>query len=93
MPTVWATSLRRLRDGRLYPRAIAGPVSSGRVTEQDTIAFVAGLKGVKVHTAAERDGSPESAWGDSFFTVEGQRMPFAIVVVSNYPGVRRSLRS
>lgn len=56
------------------------------MTEQEIIAFVAGFDGVNVHTAAEGDGSPESAWGDSFFTVEGQRMPFATLVVSNYPG-------
>jgi hypothetical protein len=56
------------------------------VTEQEIIAFVEGLDGVEVQTAAEGDGSPESAWGDSFFTVEGQQMPFATVVVSNYPG-------
>lgn len=56
------------------------------VTEQEIISFVAGLDGVRVHTAAPGDGSPESAWADSFFVVEDQKMPFATLVVSNYPG-------
>jgi hypothetical protein len=56
------------------------------VTEAEIIAFVATLGGVSVQTASEGDGSPESAWGDSFFTIPGQQMPFATLVASNYPG-------
>lgn len=56
------------------------------MTEQEIITLVARFDGVVVQTAAEGDGSPEGAWGDSFFTFDGQQMPFATVVASNYPG-------
>jgi hypothetical protein len=37
------------------------------MTQDEVIAFVAALPGVVVQTAAPGDGSPEIAWGDSFF--------------------------
>ncbi|HEU5003620.1 MAG TPA: DUF6194 family protein [Actinomycetota bacterium] len=63
------------------------------MTEAEILAFVGGLPGVVVQTAREGDGSPEAAWGDSFFFFdpsgalpENQRMPFATIVTSDYPG-------
>lgn len=37
------------------------------MTEDDVLGFVSGMDGVATQTAAEGDGSPEVAWGDSFF--------------------------
>jgi hypothetical protein len=36
------------------------------MTQDEVIAYVAGLAGV-VQTAVSGDGSPEIAWGDSFY--------------------------
>ena len=60
--------------------------------EQAVLDLLRGLPGVRVHTAGPGDGSPESAWGDSFATYDpdgtapATRQPFATVVVSDYPG-------
>lgn len=53
------------------------------------------LDGVHVQTAAEGDGSPDIAWGDSFVYVSptGEvpaRQPFATVVTKDHPGDDRS---
>ncbi len=57
------------------------------MTEQEIIAFAAGLPDVYAMTADEASGAPEAAWGDSFFYYGGERqMPFATIVVSDYPG-------
>ena len=62
------------------------------MTEADVIAFVAALPGVAAQTAAEGDGSPEIAWGDSFFFYDpdddpdDRRFPFATIVTKDYPG-------
>ncbi|MET1016191.1 MAG: DUF6194 family protein [Leifsonia flava] len=63
------------------------------MSESDLLAFGASLPGVVVMTADEASGAPESAWGDSFFYYDpddddevNRRMPFATIVVSNYPG-------
>ena len=63
------------------------------MNESEIIKFVAALPGVVALTASADDGSPESAWGDSFFfydpdgdTPDNQRFPFATIVVSNYDG-------
>jgi len=37
------------------------------MTQEDLIEFATGLPSVVVQTAREGDGSPEVAWGDSFF--------------------------
>jgi hypothetical protein len=45
------------------------------------------LPGVIVDTADEAGGAPEIAWGDTFvYTARNQRMPFATIVVKDYPG-------
>lgn len=62
------------------------------MSERDLLAFGESLPGVVVMTADEESGAPESAWGDSFFYYDpddderNRRMPFATIVVSNYPG-------
>jgi hypothetical protein len=61
------------------------------MTEDEVIAYVAGLPEVVVQTAVPGDGSPEIAWGDSFFyySPEGTvpaTQPFATVVTKDYPG-------
>ena len=62
------------------------------MTHEDLIEFATGLPGVFVQTAREGDGSPEIAWGDSFFyydpddSPEDRRMPFTTIVTKNYDG-------
>jgi len=63
------------------------------VTETEIIEYVSGLPGVVVLTASEDNAAPEVAWGDTFFYYDpegdqpaNQRLPFATIVVSDYPG-------
>jgi hypothetical protein len=62
------------------------------MTETEIIAFVSGLESVVAMTASAENGAPEVAWGDSFFYYDpdgaaaNQHMPFATLVVSDYPG-------
>jgi hypothetical protein len=51
------------------------------------IAFSAEhLPGVRTDTADEASGAPEIAWGDTFiYTGPNERMPFATIVVKDYP--------
>jgi hypothetical protein len=63
------------------------------VTESEIIEYVSGLSGVVTLTASEENGSPESAWGDTFFFYdpernrpENQRLPFVTLVIHDYPG-------
>ena len=62
------------------------------------IAFLSSLDGVVVVTASAESGAPEVAWGDSFFYYDSegseanQRLPFATLVVSDYPGFDTSSR-
>jgi hypothetical protein len=62
------------------------------MTETEIIAFVSGLESVVAMTASAENGAPEVAWGDSFFYFDpdqdpaNQRLPFATLVVSDYPG-------
>ena len=63
------------------------------VTESEIIEYVSGLSGVVTLSASEENGSPESAWGDTFFFYdpegnrpENQRLPFATVVIHDYAG-------
>jgi hypothetical protein len=51
------------------------------------------LDGTVVTVASEENGDPEVAWGDSFFfydpdgvTDPQRRLPYATVVVNDYPG-------
>ena len=62
------------------------------MTETEIIAFVSSLDGVVAMTASAETGAPEVAWGDSFFYYDpdgnaaNQQLPFATLVVSDYPG-------
>ncbi|WP_067536408.1 DUF6194 family protein [Nocardia crassostreae] len=55
------------------------------------IAFIESLGGVLTLSPAPGDGSPEIAWGDSFFyyspdgTVPTTGQPFATIVTKDYP--------
>ena len=58
----------------------------------EIIAFVDGLDGVRTQRAQPGDGSPEIAWGDTFFfydpdgSLPATAQPFATIVTKNYPG-------
>jgi hypothetical protein len=58
----------------------------------EIIDFVSSLEGVLTQRAQAGDGSPEIAWGDTFFyyapdgVVPGATQPFATIVTKNYPG-------
>jgi len=62
------------------------------VTEAEIIAFLSSLDGVVAMTASPETGAPEVAWGDTFFYYDpeqgeaNQQLPFATLVVSDYPG-------
>ena len=62
------------------------------MTENDVIDFAAGLPGVVAFTAAEDNGAPRAAWGDTFLYYDpddlpaNRKMPFATIVVSDYEG-------
>lgn len=62
------------------------------MTQDEIIAFVAGLDGTLAFRPAPGDGSPEISWGDTFFyyapegTVPGAGQPFATIVTKDYPG-------
>ena len=69
------------------------------MTEDDLIAFVSALPGVVTQTAAPGDGSPEIAWGTTFFyydptgeTPASQRFPFATILVKDYEGFDEASR-
>lgn len=58
----------------------------------EIISFVNGLDGVLTIRPAPGDGSPEIAWGDTFFyyapdgVTPAATQPFATIVTKNYPG-------
>lgn len=58
----------------------------------EIVAFVSGWQHVLAFTAAPDDGTPEIAWGDTFFyySPDGKMpeatQPFATIVTKNYPG-------
>jgi hypothetical protein len=63
------------------------------MSPDEIVEFVDKLGGTIVVTASEENGDPEMAWGDTFFfydpdgvTVPEKRMPFATIVVNDYPG-------
>jgi hypothetical protein len=56
------------------------------MTPDDIIGFVAPMPGVTTMTAGPENGAPEVAWGDSFFTYDNEQLPFATIVVTDYPG-------
>jgi hypothetical protein len=59
---------------------------------EEIVSFVDGLDGVLTQRARSGDGSPEIAWGDTFFyyapdgVVPHATQPFATIVTKNYPG-------
>jgi Family of unknown function (DUF6194) len=58
---------------------------------EEIISYVDGLEEVFTQCAHDGDGSPEIAWGDTFFFyapdgVPGTTQPFATIVTKNYPG-------
>ncbi|MCE5289965.1 MAG: DUF6194 family protein [Nocardiaceae bacterium] len=58
----------------------------------EVVAFLDAMPGILVLQPKEGDGSPELAWGDSFFyyspsgEVPTRQQPFATIVTKNYPG-------
>lgn len=66
------------------------------MTIDEIIGYIAALDGVLTLRPGPGDGSPELAWGDTFFyyapdgEVPTRTQPFATVVTKNYPGDERS---
>jgi hypothetical protein len=62
------------------------------MTETEIIDFLSALDGVVTMTASAESRAPEAAWGDTFFFYDperseaNQQLPFATLVVSDYPG-------
>lgn len=63
------------------------------VTEDEIVRSFSDLPGVVTLIASKENGAPEVAWGDSFFFYdpdnaipENRRLPFATIVISDYPG-------
>jgi hypothetical protein len=63
------------------------------MTHEEVVELVTAKGGTIVVVASEDNGDPEMAWGDTFFfydpdgvTVPEKRMPFATIVVNDYPG-------
>jgi len=62
------------------------------MTMDEIISFVGSLSGVFTQQARAGDGSPEIAWGDTFFyyvpdgVVPHGTQPFATIVTKDYPG-------
>ena len=61
--------------------------------EEELVRALTHLPGVVTLTAGPENGAPEVAWGDSFFYYDpddsipaDRRMPFATIVVKDYPG-------
>ncbi len=77
---------------------VGDEVGADGLGERAVLDLLRGLPGVRVSTAGPGDGSPESAWGDSFVTYDPDgtapptRQPFATVVTSDYPGFDTSSR-
>jgi hypothetical protein len=60
------------------------------MTLDEVVEFVTGLNGVVAQTPREGDGTPELAWGDTFFyySPDGSipaAQPFATIVTKDYP--------
>jgi hypothetical protein len=86
----WSLSFGDLAGHRRFDHHLR--VTSEQLTMEEIIAFVDNLDGVLTQRAHEGDGSPEIAWGDTFFyyapdaVVPGATQPFATIVTKNYPG-------
>jgi hypothetical protein len=69
------------------------------MTEAEIVAFVTQeLPGTAVVVAAQENGAPEVAWGTTFFFYDpdgserARRVPFATIVVADFPGFDESSR-
>jgi hypothetical protein len=62
------------------------------MTKNELIAFISELDAVETVVASADNGAPESSWGDVFFSVTGQRFPFATIVLRDQPGFDESSR-
>lgn len=66
------------------------------MTMEEIISFVAGLDDVLALTPEPGDGTPEIAWGDTFFyyspdgVVPQATQPFATIMTKDYPGDDKS---
>ena len=66
------------------------------MTMDEIISFVGGLDGVLALRPEPGDGTPEIAWGDTFFyyspngVVPEATQPFATIVTKDYPGDDKS---
>ncbi|MEU1980298.1 DUF6194 family protein [Nocardia sp. NPDC019395] len=66
------------------------------MTIDEIIGYIAALGGVLTVRPGPGDGSPEIAWGDTFFyyapdgEVPARTQPFATIVTKDYPGDERS---
>ncbi|WP_280462457.1 DUF6194 family protein [Nocardia carnea] len=66
------------------------------MTIDEIIGYLTTLDGVLTLRPGPGDGSPEIAWGDTFFyyapdgEVPARTQPFATIVTKNYPGDERS---
>jgi hypothetical protein len=66
------------------------------MTPTDIVKLVGGWQHVLAFTPGPGDGSPEIAWGDTYFyyspsgTMPQATQPFATIVTKNYPGDERS---
>ncbi len=66
------------------------------MTIDDIVDLVRSFDGTLAFTAVPGDGSPDIAWGDTFFyyapdgTMPEKTQPFATIVTKNYPGDERS---
>ncbi|MEV6210279.1 DUF6194 family protein [Kitasatospora sp. NPDC051914] len=80
-----------MESPRILPTNTSHEENGPAMTEEEIIAYAGGLPGVVAVTAGEGDGSPEAAWGDTFFFHDPdgdspRRMPFATLVVKDYDG-------
>ena len=67
------------------------------MTQEQIRAYFAGERDVRIQLAAEGDGSPELAWGDTFISLQRAdappaTMPFATLLTKDYPGFDEASR-
>ena len=61
------------------------------MTQDEIRRYLGANESVQVQIAASGDGSPEMAWGDTFFyevdkNGEAKKMPFTTIVIKDYEG-------
>lgn len=67
------------------------------LTQDDIRNYLGAQPGVEVQIAGPGDGSPEIAWGDTFFSLRKpdgalSKMPFATIVTKDYTGFDEASR-